>query len=83
MGASLTPAARTHILCVLRLFITIRRATLSIALEDAPLAVRAIASGRFVGQRDLWIAGLWCGLTERDLRRAADVATRHDGRAAA
>ena len=83
MGASLTPAARTHILRVLRLFIAIRFATLSIALEDAPLAVRQIAAGRPVGQRDLWIAGAWCGLTERDLWRAAEVATRRDGRAAA
>lgn len=83
MGARLTPEARTHILCVLRLFIAIRRATLEIALADAPLAVRQIAAGRYVGQRDLWIAGAWCGLTERDLRRAAEVATRHDGRVAA
>ncbi|SDT96735.1 hypothetical protein [Stappia sp. ES.058] len=83
MGARLTPEARTHILCVLRLFITIRLATMEIALADAPPSVRAIVAGRFVGQRDFWTAGLWCGLTERDLRRAARVATRHDGRAAA
>ena len=83
MDARLTPAERAHMLCVLRLFITIRLATLELALADVPASVRAIAAGRFVATADLWSAGLWCGLSERDLRRAADVATRHDGRVAA
>lgn len=83
MGARLDPAERAHIAHVLRLFVTIRLATMEIALADAPPAVRAIAAGRFVSTGDLWCAGLWCGLSERDLRRAAEVATRHDGRVAA
>ena len=44
----LTQPARAHILCVLRLFITIRLATLELALADVPASVRAIAAGRFV-----------------------------------
>ena len=81
MDARLTPAERAHMLCVLRLFVSVRLDNL--APRDVPPVVRALARGRFVSNSDLWRVGAWCGLSERELYSPAQVATRRDGRVAA
>lgn len=66
-----TPDERAHITRVLRLYVAVQRVGRADGLASAPAPVRALAAGRFVSTRGLWLVGLWCGLLPRDLMRAA------------
>ena len=66
-----SPDERAHIMRVLRLYVAVQRVLLTDGLTSAPEPVRALAAGRFVSTRGLWLVGLWCGLLPCDLMRAA------------
>ena len=78
-----SPSERAHIVQVLRLCIAGQRIGLADGLKAAPEPVRALAGGRVVSTRGLWLVGLWCGLLPCDLMRAARRAQEAAGRAAA